>query len=338
MLLPSCTWVDDVHVPETLQEADIMKYIYALSRSTAGVKKITPLKGGLSGLSIYKIDMDNKSYVVRLLAKRSIADRVREIQAQTIASQQGWGPKVYVSNEEQGWIIMEYLKPETVTFLSRIGTALYKKLGYCLRMVHNGPSFLEGKTALAEIDELLELCHEHKKIPFYFNYDDLKQIVTFIHNNHCPTFVPCHRDLNPNNIIFSKNKVFLIDFEYATQDDPFYDLATVGIYYIFDSFHEKIFLEAYFGKEPTQQECAYYQLMKQAVLLFYGLDLLKGVPVEVISTASLTIQPLLLLFKKIDEGLLSIEKPADQLKIATSMIQEALNMYRHHYYSINAYT
>ena len=53
----------------------------------------------------------------------------------------------------------------------------------------------------------------------------------------------------------------MIDYEDASQGDPYFDLATLGIFYLFDETTTKIFLKSYFGRPPTRREEARFQLM-----------------------------------------------------------------------------
>ncbi len=133
--------------------------------------------------------------------------------------------------------------------------------------------------------------------------------------------------MNPNNIIFSDHKIFFIDFENAAQDDPFYDLGTIGIFYIFDSYHEQLFLNSYFDRIPTQEEYAYYQQMKQMALLFVASNLLNFVPREMIQHSSCMTESFEKMLHGVSNGTVNIADPADQLKLAVSMLQEVLKFH-----------
>jgi hypothetical protein len=66
----------------------------------------TNLQGRHSGATLTKVTVDKKTfYVVRDLSKRSMVDRKREIHAQKIASDQGYGPHLYAYDSEQGRLL-----------------------------------------------------------------------------------------------------------------------------------------------------------------------------------------------------------------------------------------
>ena len=80
----------------------------------------------------------------------------------------------------------------------------------------------------------------------------------------------CHNDLNGGNILWDGRKVILIDFEAATLEDPYFDLATVINHFIFDPDLEMRFLEVYFGAETSDSQHVRLSLMKQVSHCYYA--------------------------------------------------------------------
>lgn len=286
--------------------------------------KITPLSGGSSEAMVYKVDSDDKSYVIRFIQHCPMAARLREIDVQTIASEQGWGPKLYASNAHEGWVIMEYITPTPFIERYRMEDEIYRGLGRVLQKIHTGQEFSIVKNRLEEIGERLECAYKEGKIPQSISYKVLADIIDSA-KKYPRIVAPTHRDLNPNNIIFSNCQPFIIDFEEAAQDDPFYDLATVGILYIFDVHHEKVFLDIYFDRVPTQQEYVHYQTMKQVAWISTGLNFLDAVPQEMVKKGAVVAEPLNKLLQDFDDGVMTAAESINKLKVAVIMLQEAIN-------------
>ncbi|HEX4068729.1 MAG TPA: phosphotransferase [Candidatus Babeliales bacterium] len=226
------TWhVRRFAIPSVLSKTAALETLYTL----AGTKdlKITSLKGG-SEATLYKVDSKDKSYVIRLIEHRSLAQKEREINAQKIASDGGWSPQLYASDVDEGWIIMEYIQPTSLTQADRMNDSLYISLGKVLQKMHTGPDFLLSSSSpiINRIEEQLEQLYKEHKIPQSIHYETLKNIFNSVKKNHSTIIAPTHRDLNPNNIIFSGHQPFIIDFEDAAQDDPFFDLGTIGAFFI----------------------------------------------------------------------------------------------------------
>ncbi len=78
-------------------------------------------------------------------------------------------------------------------------------------------------------------------------------------NKECP----CHNDLLPENLIDDGTVVRIIDWEFASMGDLFFDLGNLAVNSDFDEEHEKEFLRLYFG-EAKPQHLNRLQLMRQA--------------------------------------------------------------------------
>lgn len=313
------------HKNEIIKPLYSMECLYTLGNIRNNII-ITPLTGGLSGTSLFKIDLKNKSYVFRILrSSLSIEEKIQQVNAQSIASEKGWGPKLYTSDIEDGWILMQYLHTTPLTDEYRANDEMYIQLAKLLQKIQTGPPFLEGESRFTKIEKLLEELNNKGKIPAIFDYTTLKNILLSTKKNYQSTITPTHRDLNPNNLIFIKNQFFAIDFDDACQDDPLYDVATIGIFYIFNPHHEEIFLNSYFQHTPTKNELAHYHRMKQLNFLFYSLIFLKILSKQNTQNISFAIEPYEKLLQKLGQGELDVSSPEGQLTLAVSFLQQAIN-------------
>ena len=65
----------------------------------------------------------------------------------------------------------------------------------------------------------------------------------------------CHNDLVQGNLLFSDDKDYLIDYEYAQDNDPFFDIMSfITENDIMDEALRKTFYDIYFDRDLTQQE------------------------------------------------------------------------------------
>jgi thiamine kinase-like enzyme len=63
--------------------------------------------------------------------------------------------------------------------------------------------------------------------------------------------VPCHCDYQPTNLVISGDKLYVLDWEFAGMNDPFYDIACYGNV----GFDKALsLLEAYVGRKPNKEE------------------------------------------------------------------------------------
>lgn len=64
----------------------------------------------------------------------------------------------------------------------------------------------------------------------------------------------CHNDWVEGNICFSKNRAYLIDYEYAGDNDPFFDVTSFLTENELNRKERKLFVRSYLGHSPTVYE------------------------------------------------------------------------------------
>jgi hypothetical protein len=82
--------------------------------------------------------------------------------------------------------------------------------------------------------------------------------------------VPCHNDLTMMNVLFTADRTWLLDFEYAGMNDPFFDLGSLSANGNFPPATDETLLRLYFGK-VTPSATARLQLMKIMCLFRQGM-------------------------------------------------------------------
>jgi thiamine kinase-like enzyme len=82
----------------------------------------------------------------------------------------------------------------------------------------------------------------------------------------------CHNDPNPDNFIKNKNgKIFLIDWEYAGNGDPMWDLAYFSTYHNLTDNQESILMLHYWKNNIDASTLARYHLWKPITQLIFSL-------------------------------------------------------------------
>lgn len=276
-----------------------------------------PLKGGLSGATICKVSDGKKTYVVRYFRDKGDTYIKREIQAQKIASDGGYGPHVYAYDDKK--IIMSFLEGSEETIDP--ATKAFK-MAELLKKIHNGPAFGERESLVYQGNRLLA------RVAMYPKGVDKDKIVSIVNKLAAFPIVnksPIHGDLNPNNIFFVNGEYKVIDFENAGQDDPFFDVATVIIYNFGDTPYEAEFLKYYLGHIPSKEEIIHLNAMKQAVCIFNGLTLISRIQPQIIQQAGKPIDfyELLNAYK---QGKLPLEDERNVLKVAQGMLKIAIDL------------
>lgn len=133
------------------------------------------------------------------------------------------------------------------------------KIAEILKKLHNSKLDFPKFNIRKRINEYLKILKNKaikiEKIDSYY-----RRINKILSNSKTNT--PCHNDLWPRNMILQNDKLFIIDWEYATMNDKHFDLA----YFIESSNlsdeQETIFLNAY-------DDYNYEYILQQKILVNY---------------------------------------------------------------------
>lgn len=87
----------------------------------------------------------------------------------------------------------------------------------------------------------------------------------------CGELVACHNDPAPENLVDAGDRMYILDWEFGGNNDPFWDLADLAVETNFSEAQDRLLLEAYLGREPKQSEYGRIVLQKSMVFLLWTL-------------------------------------------------------------------
>lgn len=293
--------------------------------SISGDVTVQKLGGGSSDAQIFTVHSDSQKYVIRFLTHKSLKEREWEISSLQIASKSDYGPHVYFADVDRGIIIMEFLPHQNISNELRRSDLLYELLAKFLKKIHNGPKFenIQDRNVFDVINKIIQELKNKcdKAIPL----SKIENIIKIIHQtlaSHLEV-APCHNDLNLNNLIFLGNEFKAIDYEYASQENPYFDIATIAIFYCVKPAYENILLSTYLERQPSAKEMAKLYLMKQVAFIVYGLTILQMTP-ELYQYAELKVPSYIEFLKEWSEEKINLENPETKLKFAKVMINNVI--------------
>lgn len=242
---------------------------------TLKITKVSPMQGGYS-TRVFRVETtSDQVLVLRVLPKReSSQDFSKEIYASIENAKKGNAPKIFYADSQNGILVMEFLEGQILRDSIYVDTQnKIINIAKLLKQSHSIPAqSLTSYNIYHRIYDtvlgmsaplpkrLLKLIEAVKSIESEPNLNEK---------------VPCHNDLNPNNIMDSDGELWLIDWEMAGLNDPMYDLATVSNFLIPDPTLQHELLKAYFGKAPNGQQLDRFAKMRLVSLTFYGTILQK---------------------------------------------------------------
>ena len=208
------------------------------------------LEGGMSNYT-YVVETRGKRYTYRVPGKyaEKFVDRVEEwdnIQEVNKLSLNNATSYVEVISGEK---LAEYVEG---TILSETDVVSYNEMSVkALKTIHNSNLRFKDYNAFGRLADYERYCREmgftHPK-----EYIELRGKLDQMRQAHAEVpMVPCHCDYQPTNLVVSGDKLYVLDWEFAGMNDPFYDIACYG-----NAGFDKALslLEAYVGHKPTSQE------------------------------------------------------------------------------------
>lgn len=229
--------------------------------------KLKPLTGGISDAKIFKFEINNKQYVIRILDKKLKRETRRsEVDIQLTAASIGMAPKIFYidSKENPKLIIMEFIDGREFSKHDFKDNKTVNKLINIIKSFHNcKANFISKKTRIERLGELYRKNIEINKVVYPSCFDELMENLKNNVKKFGRTTVQIHGDLHPKNILITKTgDIKLIDFSASHMDNPILDIVWFGCFSEATQEHVDRMLEMYLQKKLTsneRKEAAFYQ-------------------------------------------------------------------------------
>ena len=225
--------------------------------------------GGMTNQN-YLVKTTNKQYIVKFFGKgtEKLINRQDEKYNLELLKDLDLDVKNYLFDIEAGIKVNEYIE-SAITLDSTTIKTKFDKIAPILQTIHASGKELRGEFApFEEIKKYESLIEE--KIP-YANYEAVRKEVFSLEKRLADLGVDrksCHIDLVPENFIESpQGRLYLIDWEYSSMNDPMWDLAALFLESEFTSQEEEAFLSRYESEQTpvSREKIAIYKILQDAI-------------------------------------------------------------------------
>ena len=225
--------------------------------------------GGMTNQN-YLVKTTNKQYIVKFFGKgtEKLINRQDEKYNLELLKDLDLDVKNYLFDIEAGIKVNEYIE-SAITLDSTSIKTKFDKIAPILQTIHASGKELRGEFApFEEIKKYESLIEE--KIP-YANYEAVREEVFSLEKRLADLGVDrksCHIDLVPENFIESpQGRLYLIDWEYSSMNDPMWDLAALFLESEFTPQEEETFLSHYESEQTpvSREKIAIYKILQDTI-------------------------------------------------------------------------
>jgi thiamine kinase-like enzyme len=193
---------------------------------------VTPVPGGLTN-RIYRLDVaSGRSVVARLSAGKSALlsiDRFAECHNANAAAQAGAAPRVLLCDPDKHVALVEWIEGHAFTSADLDDSDTLRRVANLCRRLHRGPRFVNDFDMIQVQRRYLEVVTEHGfRLPEdYHEFAPQAAAVAAALAARPQQTVPCHNDLLAANILDDGTRLWFIDFEYAGNNDPYFEIGNI---------------------------------------------------------------------------------------------------------------
>jgi len=244
---------------ENLQEVHArLARVPRFSQVAAGQVHIERL-AGLTNRN-YKVGIGDERFVLRIPGEGTsdYINRRHEAVAARIAAEAGVNAEVLFFDENDGLMLTRFVDGAATMNGERFKDLdAVARAAQAFRRMHNcGKSFATEFDLFHKMDEYLDyLRKKQARIPDgYAEVQREAEAVRAALGARPATLRPCHCDPLAENFLDTGARIFIIDWEYAGNNDPMWDLGDVSVEAGFGPEQDAALLQAYFtGRPPAAQ-------------------------------------------------------------------------------------
>ena len=230
-------------------EAYIVKRVNLLMNAT-DAKIVKRLEGGMSNYT-YVVECQGVTYTYRVPGKYAerFVDRNEEWDNIQKVDKLGVNNVTEYVELRTGEKLALYVEG---TIMSNTDVVSYNEMSAkALKKLHESDIQFNEYDAFGRLDNYEQYCRdlgfEHPQ-----EYVELRQRLDALRDTYKDIkHVPCHCDYQPTNLVIDGDKLYILDWEFAGMNDPYYDIACYG-----NAGFDKALslLETYIGHKPTSEE------------------------------------------------------------------------------------
>jgi hypothetical protein len=236
------------------------------------VGAITPIAGGATSASVFRVEVGNRRYLLRTEGQPSPLRNPHQYLSMRVAAEAGIAPRIHYLDETARVAVIDFVEQRPLEAYPGGPRALAQALGVLLARVQATPVF----PAFVDYPDIVIRLFAHVRRTGLFAAGMLDAhverlgLLSEAYDAGTTRLVSSHNDPVPNNILFDGKRLWLIDWESAYRNDPLVDVAIVLDHLARSPELEGVLLQAWLGRVPDEAVRIRLDLMRAVTRLYYA--------------------------------------------------------------------
>lgn len=239
-------------------------------KSAAEIEDLTAMKAGMTNDS-YSFTYKGRKYIYRTPGAGSLdlVNRQQEYEAYKAIRWLNISDTVIYYDKKTGIKISEFIE-NAHTCDPYDMNQIKKCLLFAKNELHKKKKIINSKIDLPQMINKYERLMGKSKYPDYQEVKDaiFSKIRHYKKEKH--DYCLCHFDLNPDNFLLRHDRVWLLDWEYAGMNDPYFDVAGWIVYKPYSEKQVNKIISIYLEHEPSEDELAKFYACIAAMGLLWS--------------------------------------------------------------------
>lgn len=233
---------------------------------------VRPVTGGVSGAGVFLVEAGDRRFVLRLEGEPSPLRNPHQYDSMRIAAEAGLAPQVHYLDVDDRVVMMDFIEDRGLEDFPGGPPALAQASGALLKRLQGLPRF----PGFMEYPDIVGRVWTHVcKTGLFADgvLDAASQRLAEIRKAYvldAGAYVSSHNDFLPRNLLFDGERLWLIDWENASCNDPLIDLATALDNFAPSPELEEVLLRACLGQAPDRRLRERLALVRSLTRLFYA--------------------------------------------------------------------